>query len=140
MKKHPTPGAYDRARHLRRQMTDSERALWRLLRGRRIEGHYFRRQVPIGRYIADFVCHEARLIIEADGSQHDTADPAEVGRTKFLQGQGYRVLRFWNNDILKNRESVYAVIAAALERSASPSPDAAAPPPRPVPIKGEGSR
>src|SRR5215472_6095656 len=71
MKKYPMGGAHERARALRREMTEAETKLWRMLRSRQIEGYRFRRQVPLGRYIADFVCHEARLIVELDGGQHD---------------------------------------------------------------------
>jgi very-short-patch-repair endonuclease len=67
-------------------MTEAERRIWRMLRARQIEGFRFRRQVPIGRYIADFVCHEAGLIVEIDGSQHDAASPHEVERSRFLEG------------------------------------------------------
>jgi very-short-patch-repair endonuclease len=71
MKKHPADGAHARARSLRQSMTEAERRLWQILRSHQMTGYKFRRQVPIGRYIADFVCHEARLIVEIDGGQHD---------------------------------------------------------------------
>jgi very-short-patch-repair endonuclease len=119
VKKHPLAGAYARARALRREMTDAERKVWRMLRLHQVDGQKFRRQVPIGRYIADFICHDARLIIEIDGSQHDAALPDEAERTRFLEREGYRVLRFWNNEVLTNLEGVYDVIAAALSK---PSP------------------
>jgi very-short-patch-repair endonuclease len=90
-----------RAQRLRLEMTEAERKLWSVLRNRGIEGAKFRRQQPIGPFIADFVCQERRLIIEADGGQH--ADRlADASRTAFLESKGYRVLHFWNNDILKN--------------------------------------
>ncbi len=114
MKKHPTPGALTRARALRQNTTEAERRIWEILRLHRTEGYKFRRQVPIGRYIADFVCHEARLVVEIDGGQHDGSSPLEAERTRFLEGQGYRVLRFWNNEALANRDGVYQTIAAAL--------------------------
>lgn len=120
MKKHPSAGAHDRARVLRREMTDAERRVWRMLRMRQIAGRRFRRQVAIGHYIADFVCHDARLVVEIDGGQHDAASPEEIARSRFLEGEGYRVLRFWNNEVLGNPEGVLAVIAAAL--SAAPPP------------------
>src|ERR1700683_1361187 len=102
MKKHPHPGAHTRARALRANMTEAERQIWRMLRLRQMHEYRFRRQVPIGRYIADFACHEARLIIEIDGGQPDHSSPQEVERSGFLQAEGYRVLRFWNNEVLAN--------------------------------------
>jgi len=120
-KKFPPPNALDRAKELRRDMTDAEWKLWTLLR--EIDGFKFRRQVPIGPYIVDFVCHTARLIIEADGGQHDPDSTREVARTEFLEREGYRVLRFWNNEILSNPEGVHTTITAVLgEISPSPNP------------------
>src|SRR5437899_1689174 len=89
------------AQRLRREMTDAERKLWSALRSRQMEGAKFRRQQPIGPFIADFVCQERRLIIEADGGQHAESS-TDDRRTAFLESKGYRVLRFWNNDILQN--------------------------------------
>jgi very-short-patch-repair endonuclease len=126
VKKHATEGAHDRARALRRNMTDAERSMWRILRSSQIDGHRFRRQVPFGRYIADFVCHDARVIIEIDGGQHDASAPDEGQRARFLQGQGYRILRFWNNEVLSNLEGVRAKVALDLQRHPHPHPD---PPP-----------
>ena len=90
-----------------------------MLRLRQINGHRFRRQVPLGRYIADFICHEARLVVEIDGGQHAPSMPEEIERTRFLEREGYCVLRFWNNEVLTNLEGVYEVIEAALSK---PSP------------------
>src|SRR5271155_1739812 len=104
MKKHPIAGAHNRARTLRQNMTEAEMAIWGLMRSRQIEGYRFRRQVPLGRYIVDFACHAARLIIEIDGGQHDQSSTDETERNRFLEGQGYRILRFWNNDVLANPE------------------------------------
>jgi very-short-patch-repair endonuclease len=73
--------------------------------------------VPIGRYITDFACHEARLIVEIDGGQHDPSSPRETERSRFLQNEGYRVLRFWNNDVLANPDGVYETIAGELGRN-----------------------
>jgi len=115
VKQHPIDGAHDRARALRRDMADAEKSLWRLLRSRQIDGHRFRRQVPLGRYIADFVCHDACVIIELDGGQHD-GSPQEAERSRFLQEEGYRILRFWNNEVLSNLEGVHAAIAEDLRR------------------------
>lgn len=116
MKRHPTDGAHGRARSLRRDMTAAERALWALLAKRGVDGYKFRRQVPIGRFIVDFVCHEARLVVEVDGGQHDRSSEQEVQRTDFLVTQGYHVLRFWNNEVLGNPEGVHAVISEELRR------------------------
>src|SRR5215468_8429916 len=93
VKKAPSAGASERARTLRRDMTEAERRLWQILRSRQTEGYRFRRQVPIGGFIADFVCHAARLIVEIDGGQHDPSSEAEERRTRFLEAEGYRVLR-----------------------------------------------
>ena len=114
MKKHPMAGARERARSLRRNMTDAEKSLWRISRLYQIDGHRFRRQVPLGRYIADFVCHDARLIIGIDGGQHQGSAPQKAARTRFLQDHGHRVLRFWNNEVLSNLEGVRATIAEIL--------------------------
>ncbi|MGC2412009.1 MAG: DUF559 domain-containing protein [Stellaceae bacterium] len=84
MKKHPLDGAAARARTLRQNMTEAEIRIWQMLRAHRTNGYKFRRQVPIGRYIADFVCHEARLVVEIDGGQHDRSSPRETGRSSFL--------------------------------------------------------
>jgi very-short-patch-repair endonuclease len=114
-------------------MTDAERKLWSALRNRQVEGAKFRRQQPIGPFIADFVCQEHRLIVEADGGQH-SGSIADDRRTGFLEGKGYRVLRFWNNDILSNFDGVVQVIAAALS---TPHPAQAALE-SPSPSRGEG--
>jgi very-short-patch-repair endonuclease len=117
------------ARALRRSPTDAERKLWFLLRSFKALGMHFRRQAPVGIYIADFVWHEGKLVIELDGSQHAEARANyDAKRTEWLQSQGYRVLRFWNNDVLKAPRSVGEAILAASK----------APPPTP-PHKGEGS-
>jgi very-short-patch-repair endonuclease len=97
-------------------MTEAEKVLWQILRSRQTEGYRFRRQVPIGRFIADFVCHEARLIIEIDGGQHDPSSEPEVSRTQFLEGEGYLVLRFWNTEVLGNPEGTRIAIAENLSR------------------------
>jgi very-short-patch-repair endonuclease len=122
MKKLP-PKALKRARGLRKDMTDAERALWCLLRDRRMDGWRFRRQEPIDRYIVDFVCFEARLIIEVDGGQHFESK-ADEARDAHLRLQGFRVLRLWNTDVLANRDGVYRTIVTALTRYA---PGGAAP-------------
>src|SRR6516162_3067091 len=116
VKKEPSPGARDRAPTLRRAMTEAERRLWQMLRSRQTEGCRFRRQVPIGGFIADFACHAARLIVEIDGGQHDPSSESEASRTRFLEGEGYRVLRFWNNEVMDNPEGVRAAIAENLQQ------------------------
>ncbi len=93
MKKYPIDGAHARARTLRQNMTEAERRIWQILRLNRMKGYKFRRQVPFGHYIADFVCHEARLIVEIDGGQHDRLSPRETERSGLLQSEGYRILR-----------------------------------------------
>jgi very-short-patch-repair endonuclease len=116
MKKHPADGAHARARTLRHNMTEAERRLWQILRSEQMTGCKFRRQVPIGRYIADFVCHEARLIVEIDGGQLDRSSSREAERSGFQQDQGYRILQFWNNEVLANPDGVHETIAVELRR------------------------
>jgi len=93
--------------------TDAEKALWRLLRDRRLGGLKFRRQVALGPYTVDFICFERRVVIEADGSQHADNSRDRV-RDAWLESQGFRVWRFWNSDILAQADSVGATIAAGL--------------------------
>ena len=105
---------------MRSEMTDAERVLWQQLRAHRLDGLRFRRQTPIGRYIVDFVCHECRLIVELDGGQHAESQ-RDVTRDHWLESKGFRVLRFWNSDVFKNREEVLKTILSAA-RGASTSP------------------
>jgi very-short-patch-repair endonuclease len=114
MKKYPVSGATARARHLRRNMTKAEKRVWQILRSHGMDGYKFRPQVPFGRYVADFACHEARLVIEIDGGQHEPPAYREDERSQFLQDQGYRVLRFWDNEVMANLEGVHQLIADAL--------------------------
>ena len=93
------------ARNQRKYPTEAEKMLWNHLRLKQLEGLKFRRQEPIGSYIADFVCHDKKLIIEVDGGQH-AEDPKDIKRDDWLKGQGYRVLRFWNNEVLNNIDGV----------------------------------
>ncbi len=122
MKKHPPDGAAARARSLRQNMTEAEIRVWQILRAHQSNGYKFRRQVPFGRYIADFVCHEARLVVEIDGGQHDRSSPREIERSDFLQNQGYRVLRFWNNEVLANPDGVHETIVSELAASRASHP------------------
>ena len=97
---------------LRNNATDAERALWKILRGDALNGLRFRRQFPIGTYIVDFVCFDARLIVEVDGGQHN-GSAHDAQRDAWLKSQGFEVLRFWNNDVLQNIEGVRQVIVEA---------------------------
>ena len=111
-----------RARELRRRSTGAERLLWQRLRGRQLAGVKFRRQVPIGPYIVDFACLSKKIIIELDGSQHAEPEHSrrDVKRDLFLEEQGFRVLRFWDNEVFKNLEGVLTAIHEALEQKPSP--------------------
>ena len=111
-----------RARTLRRQSSDAESVLWRHLRARRLLGYKFRRQVVMEPYIVDFVCLEARLIIEADGGQHSNQVTYDTRRTAVLEGMGYRVMRFWNHEVLGELQSVLEQIQTALIEAPSPQP------------------
>jgi very-short-patch-repair endonuclease len=122
-----------KAKRLRRDLTAAERKLWSILRNAQLDGAKFRRQQPIGPFIADFVCQERRLIIEADGGQH-ADNSADGRRTAFLKSKGYRVMRFWNNDILGNLAGVAESITDALS---TPHPARAAHE-SPSPSGGEG--
>ncbi|MBD3728923.1 MAG: endonuclease domain-containing protein [Sphingomonadales bacterium] len=99
----------ERARLLRRNMTDAEQRIWQALRNRALAGLKFRRQVPVGPYIVDFQCRDRQLVVEIDGGQHDEMEDAE--RTAFLRAQGYRVIRFWNHEVLENLDGVLERIA-----------------------------
>jgi very-short-patch-repair endonuclease len=101
------------ARRLRANQTDAETVLWNRIRNRQVDGHKFVRQVPILGYICDFVCRERRLIVEVDGGQHNES-AADVIRDRRLTEDGYRVLRFWNNDVLGNIEGVLTAIQIEL--------------------------
>jgi 2-isopropylmalate synthase len=124
----------DFARVLRRNATEAEQTMWRLLRDRRFGGVKFRRQVPVGPFIADFASIEHRLVVELDGGQH--ADSAsDVRRDRFLKAEGWRVLRVWNNELMRNREGVLEAIYDAL--CTGPHPAAARPP---SPASGRGGK
>jgi len=110
-------------RRLRANMTDAEQRLWRALRRKQISGFKFRRQHPFGDYIIDFVCLETMLAIEVDGGQHNAQRAEDSARTEYLTRAGFRVLRFWNNEVLSDIESVTTVIWHAMqERNPTPIP------------------
>ena len=126
-----TAAVKKRSRQLRREMTDAERRLWKRLRQRQFNGYKFRRQHPLGPYVLDFVCLEAKLVVEADGGQHIERSDYDRRRTLWLEQKGYRVLRFWNDQILNSIDEVSAVIWQALISELQP-------PSPPSPFQGEG--
>jgi very-short-patch-repair endonuclease len=115
-----SPKLRSNARALRKNSTEAERLLWSELRDHRLSGNGFRRQVPIHNYIADFVCHAAKLVIELDGGQHfsDDSERADAKRSAVIEAEGFRVLRFSNHDVMTNRTGVLETIAAAVAASA----------------------
>jgi very-short-patch-repair endonuclease len=145
-----TPTLRGRAKSMRINATEAEAQLWRIVRDRRLAGFKFRRQVPMGRYIVDLMCPAAMLIIELDGSQH-AESRNDTARDKWLVAQGYRILRVWNNDLTKDRNSVLEAIWHALQPS--PHPPSGHPLPQgerdavassrptalPSPLEGEGA-
>ena len=122
------------ARSLRRDMTNAERIIWYGVRAHRLNGAAFRRQTPIGPFIVDFVSHAAKLVIEIDGGQHfePAYEARDARRDAFLRSKGYRVLRFNNHDVMRNRDGVLETIAAAIGEAVAPSP--------PSPASGGGGR
>ena len=119
-----------RAKELRNQASPAERRLWTILSGRKLDGHKFSRQMPIGPYFADFLCREGRLVVELDGFSHDMQQDHDARRDGFMQAEGYRVLRFSNSEVMDNLEGVALAIATALAE--------AGPPPAP-PASGRGA-
>jgi very-short-patch-repair endonuclease len=113
----------DRAKALRRTMTRAEALLWRHLKAHRLAALGFRRQSPMGNYIADFVAHSCKLIVEVDGESHDFEERIrhDARRDQWLVSRGYRVLRFTNDDVLKNLEGVVLAIGLAAQQAAPPS-------------------
>jgi very-short-patch-repair endonuclease len=95
-------------------MTDAEKKLWRHLRARQLDSRQFRKQVPIGSYVVDFCCLKAQLVVEVDGGQHDARSAQDEHRTRWLNDQGYRVIRFWNNEVLQNIDGVLQEIVRVL--------------------------
>lgn len=108
--------ANERARHLRRNQTEAERRLWLYLKDMKREGFHFRRQCPVGPYVADFLCYSARIIVEVDGGQHglDAGIEHDRRRDEWFVENGYRVLRYWNNDVLGNTQGVMETILSIL--------------------------
>jgi very-short-patch-repair endonuclease len=107
------------ARPLRRGLTPAEKILWPMLRGRRFAGWKFRRQEPLDRYVADFFCARCRLIVELDGETHLGDEAADQKRQKYLESQGFRLLRFWNTQVFEEREAVLeAIYQACVEQEA----------------------
>ncbi len=141
--------ALNNAKNLRTNQTEAEQRLWYHLRAHRFMDLKFKRQKPMGRYIVDFVCEEHRMIIEIDGGQHAEQATYDQRRDAWLCSQGYTVLRFWNNDVMKNLEGVLETIRCTLALSPGPSPasgrgeqrDASKngkPHTSPLPLSGEG--
>jgi very-short-patch-repair endonuclease len=112
-----SPADIKRARRLRGAMTDAERRLWMRLRVEQIDGYRFRRQVPIGPYVADFACLKARLVVEVDGGQHAADAERDEQRTAWLASQKFRVVRFWDNDVLLQTDEVLESIRLALRQT-----------------------
>ena len=122
----PVDTRVPRARTLRRDATEAEKKLWQHLRQPPFRAHHFRRQATIGPFFADFASHQARLIIEVDGGQHSDSASDDV-RTRNLEANGYRLLRFWNNDVLENMSGVLLAIDAAVNADRPPTPDPSPP-------------
>ncbi len=120
-----------KARALRRAETRAERLLWSRLRHRRLGGYKFRRQHSLGRYVVDFLCSERRLAVEVDGGQHAADVARDRLRTHWLEAQGLRVVRFWNNEVLENPDGVCSRLLEMLRHGNTPSP-------RPSPPRGRG--
>lgn len=112
----------DLAKNLRKRSTDAERLMWKHLRVKQMGGLKFRRQHPIGNYIVDFACLEKRVVVELDGGQHGERVNKDRARDEWLKARGYKVLRFWNNEVLKNVEGVLEVIMEAASKPPSPNP------------------
>lgn len=123
----------DRARALRNGATDAEQTLWNRLRRTQLDGLKFSRQIPIGPYICDFICRSHKLVVELDGSQHQEQVSYDEARTRRLEAEGYRVIRFWNNDVSGNLAGVLeTILTAALDGERAPTP-------LPPPACGRGS-
>jgi very-short-patch-repair endonuclease len=123
-------GLKAKARRLRRGQTETEKRLWRLLRNRELLGHKFRRQQPLSPFVVDFCCLEKKLVVELDGGQHAERPSLDERRTEWLKREGYRLIRFWDNEMFENTQGVLEKIFRHLD---------GAPSPRPSPLKGEGA-
>ena len=128
-------GKTNLSRHLRRRTTIAERRLWNRLRSRALCGMKFVRQEPVGPYIVDLVCREQRLIVEVDGGQH-AESPRDAIRDRWLRNHGYRVLRFWNNDVIANIDGVLEATADTLQNDGLPRPSLVIGGDRPLPTQG----
>jgi very-short-patch-repair endonuclease len=128
-KENPEP-----ARRLWRNQSDAERRLWFRLRDRRLAGWKFKRQVPIDRFVVDFLCADAKLIVELDGGQHDQDRERDEDRTRVLEAMGYLVVRFWNHDVMRNMDGVLEEILSTVNHFRSDPPH-----PTPLPV-GERER
>ena len=124
----------ERARELRNDPTAAEELLWSRLRKSQLAGLKFSRQMPIAGHFADFACRKAKLVVELDGSQHIEMTEADAERTKRIEAKGYRVLRFWNNDLTSNMEGVLQAILSAASPSMERGPTL-----QPPPARGRGS-
>jgi very-short-patch-repair endonuclease len=118
----PRPTAL--AQSLRNHATDAERHFWRHLSRRQLRGYKFSRQMPIGPFVCDFLCRDAQLVVEIDGGQHDRNADRDASHTHYLEAEGFRVIRFWNNDVLENVEGVLTSILGALQAGPPPTPPA----------------
>ena len=112
-----------RAKELRQQASPAERRLWQYLSNSQLDRHKFSRQIPIGPYFADFVCRNAKLVVELDGYSHDVRVGYDAARTRFIEAQGYSVVRFSNEDVMKNMEGVLTMIGLALAEPSLPTPN-----------------
>jgi very-short-patch-repair endonuclease len=109
-----TSKTLSRAKQLRRNMTEAEKKLWYRIRLGQLDGHQFRKQVPVDPYILDFACLRKRLALEVDGSQHAEISKAEEARNRFLRGEGYTVVRYWNSEVMRNIDGVLLDLLAKL--------------------------
>jgi very-short-patch-repair endonuclease len=112
-----------RAKELRQQASTAERRLWQFLSNSQLGGHKFSRQIPVGPYFADFACRKAKLIVELDGYSHDVRVGYDAARTRFIEAKGYRVVRFNNEDVMKNVEGVLTMIGLELAELSLPTPN-----------------
>jgi very-short-patch-repair endonuclease len=122
----PTDHRVPRARLLRRDATEAEKKLWQHLRQPPFKQHHFRRQATIGPYFADFASHKLKIVIELDGGQHSD-NATDERRTSYLASAGYRVRRFWNNDVIENISGVLSTIETAIQADRPPTPDPSPP-------------